>query len=182
MKGEGAYGINIPIVDLCGEEIAIGIQCDAGKILTRTGSRAQIGICGFSGKQITEQTKNGEFQQGVTISWVGNTSPRVPTSSFAGEIQAVFYGFDMARMLKGLTAELLFGNLGAEIPTYVGNDNSASVYQVDSVNTVTNKKRLNNFLGGNREELENTERLSIGYIPGGMNTSDGLIKSMTGLN
>ena len=30
----------------------------------------------------------------------------------------------------------------------------------------------------NRGELENTEWLSIGYIPGGMNTSDGLTKSM----
>ena len=58
------------------------------------------------------------------MSWVSNKSPRVPTSSYAGEIQAVFYGFDMARMLKGLLAELLIGNIGVEIPTYVRNDNS----------------------------------------------------------
>ena len=61
------------------------------------------------------------------------------------------------------------------------NDNSTVVYQVGSVNTVTNEKRLNNFLESNREGLENTERLSIGYIPGWINTSDGLIKSTTGV-
>ena len=61
------------------------------------------------------------------------------------------------------------------------NDNSAAAYQVDSVNTGANEKRLNNFLESNRGELENTEWLSIGYIPGGMNTSDGLTKSMAGV-
>ena len=72
--------------------------------MTRAGSKAQIGICGFLRRQIKEQTKNGAFQQGITISRVSNKSPRVATSSFSGGIQAVFYGFDMARMLKGLMA------------------------------------------------------------------------------
>ena len=61
-----------------------------------------------------------------------------------------FYGFDMARRLEGLLAELLFGNIGAGIPTYVRNDNSAVAYQVDSSNTVANEKRLNGFLDSNR--------------------------------
>ena len=56
----------------------------------------------------------------------------------------------MARALKGLMGEILFGDTGAKIPTYVRNGNSAVVYQVDSANTVTNGKRLNNFLGSNR--------------------------------
>ena len=72
------------------------------------------------------------------VSWVSDKSPRVATSSFPGEIQAVFYGFDMARMLKGLMAELLFGNIGVGIPTLAINDNSTVVYQVGSVNKVTN--------------------------------------------
>ena len=83
-------------------------------------------------------------------------------------------------MLKGLIAGILFGNLWVEIPTYVRNDNSEVVYQAHSINTVTNAKRLNNFLESNRG-FENTERLSIGYIPGGMNTTDGLTKSATGV-
>ena len=60
----------------------------------------------------------------------------------------------MARMLKGLSSELLRGNLGVEIPTYVRNDNSTAAYQVDSADTVTNGKRLNGFLDSNRVELE----------------------------
>ena len=79
----------------------------------------------------------------------------------------MFYGFDMARMLKGLLAELLFWDIGAGIPTYVRNDNSTAVYQVDSANAVTNEKRLNSFLESNRGELERDNWLSIGYIPGG---------------
>ena len=38
-----------------------------------------------------------------------------------------FYGFDMARMLKGQLAELVFGNMGAGIPAYVRSDNSDAV-------------------------------------------------------
>ena len=93
----------------------------------------------FLRKQITEKTKNVEYRQGIAVSLVGNKSPRASASSYAWEIQASFYGRDMARMLEGLSEELMFGNIGAEIPTYVRNDNSDSVYQVDSVNTATNE-------------------------------------------
>ena len=136
----------------------------------------------FLRKQITDRAGNVEFRQGIAVSRVSNKSPRVATSSFAGEIQAVFYGFDMARMLKGLLAELLFGSVGAEIPTYVRNDNSTAVYQVDSADTVTNAKRLNGFLQINRGGLERNKWLSVGYIPGGLNTSDGITKSMSSAN
>ena len=78
--------------------------------------------------------------------------------------------------------ELLFANIGVEIPTYVRNDNSTAVYQVDSPNTVTNGERLNGFCESNREELERTKWLSVGYIPGGLNTSDGLTKDMYSAN
>ena len=119
------------------KETAIEIHCDAGKILDKAGSRAQIGVCGFLRRRITEHTKNAEYQQGVDVPWVSSKSPRVSTSSFAGEIQALFYGFDMERMLEGLLEELMFWNVGVEIPTYVRSDNSDAVYRADSVNTVT---------------------------------------------
>ena len=96
------------------KEIAVGIHCDAGQILTRAGNRAQIGICGFVRKQNFKKTDVEEFHQGVAISWVINKIPRVITSEEAGGIQAVFYGFDMAMMLKGLLSELLFGNVGVK--------------------------------------------------------------------
>ena len=52
--------------------------------------------------------------------------------------KALFYGFDMSSMLKGLLAELMSGNMGAVIPTYVRSDNSDAANHVGSVNTVTN--------------------------------------------
>ena len=53
-------------------------------------------------------------------------------------------------MLKGLLAELLFGNIGVEIPTYVRNDNYGIPQQVESTKSVSNGKRLNWFLERNR--------------------------------
>ena len=95
-------------------------------------------------KQITERerTKNVEFEHGIAVSWVSNKSPRASTSSYERGVQASVYGFDMAMTLKGLLDGLMFGNMGVGIPTYVRSDNSDAAYQVDSVNTVTNEKRL----------------------------------------
>ena len=113
--------------------------------MTKAGSRAQIGTCGFLRKKITDQAENVEFRKGIDVSCVSNESRRVPTSSFAVAIQAV-YGFEMSRMSKGLLSELLFGDIGVKIPTYVENDNSTAAYQVDSANAVANGKRLNGLL------------------------------------
>ena len=55
----------------------------------------------FYAKAEIEFAEVGEFHQGVAISWVSNKSPMVTTSKEAWDIQAVFYGFDMAMMLKG---------------------------------------------------------------------------------
>ena len=64
----------------------------------------------------------------------------VTTSKEAGVIQAVFYGFYMAGMLKVLLSELRFGNIGARIPTYVRSDNYKITQQVESTKTVSNEK------------------------------------------
>ena len=101
-----------------------------GGILTKAGSSAQIGICGSPRKQIAEGTKNVGYRKVIAVSCVTNKSPTAPTSSYVG-IQALFYGFDMARMLKGRLSELTFGNMGLAIPTYARNDNSDALYQVD---------------------------------------------------
>ena len=77
-------------------------------------------------------------------------------------IQAV-YGFEMAGLLKGLVPDLLFGDIGAEIPTYVRNDNCAIMYQVESTKSVSNEKRRNGFLESNRG-LGNNSRRSLWYI------------------
>ena len=96
----------------------------------------------------------------------GNESQRAITSSYAGETQSLFYVFDMAMMLKGLLAELTFGNMGAAIPTYVRNDKQDAVYQADSVNTTTNEKRLSGYLESNREELRQMNGWALGILLG----------------
>ena len=73
-----------------------------------------------------------------------------------------------------MLAELLFGNVGCSINTYVRNDNSDAAFHMDSVNIAANGKRLNGFLESNREELLLNPWLGVGYIPGELNTSDGL--------
>ena len=94
----------------------------------------------------------------------------------------MFYGFDAARFIKEMLAELLFGNVGCSINTYVRNDNSDAVYHMESMNTVTNEKRLNGFLESNRGELLLNPWLGVGYIPGGLNASDSMAKSMSSVN
>ena len=59
----------------------------------------------------------------------------------------------MAMMLKGLLDELLFGNIGVGISTYVRNDNLKILRQVESSKSVATEKRLSGFLESNREEL-----------------------------
>ena len=44
-------------MDLAEEDIEIEAHCDAGQILTKTGSRDKIGIFGFIRNKITEKTK-----------------------------------------------------------------------------------------------------------------------------
>ena len=88
--------------------VAIEMRCGAGNFFEKTGSRAKIGVCGFFGGGITDRTKNGAVQHVVAVSWVSGECPRVSTSRFSGEIQAVFYGFDMTMILKGIMPELLF--------------------------------------------------------------------------
>ena len=150
-----------------------------GEILTKTASRAQIGIWGFPRHRNSEKTKNVELRRGISVSWVNNKCPVAPTSSCAGEMKALFYGFNMATMLKGPLSELTFGNMGVEIRTYARGDKPDVTYQVDSVNTATNGERLNGSLESNLAELGENNCLIVGYIHGDINTSDGLTKSLS---
>ena len=68
------------------------------------------------------------------------------------------------------------------IPTYVRIDNSDALYQVDTVYTMNGEKRLNVFLESNREGIEQNNWLRVGYIPGGVNTSDGITKILSSVN
>ena len=110
----------------------------AGGILTKTGIRAQIGIFGVCEEQITEQPKMSSVS--IVFLYPGRVTKVQRRQHLVTQgAQALFYGFDMARMSKGLLSGLAFGNMGVEIPTYVRNDNSDALYQAGSVNTVANE-------------------------------------------
>ena len=85
-------------------------------------------------------------------------------------------------MLKGMLSELWFGDTGVAIPTHVRNDNSTLVYQIGPVRKVAKAKRLDCCLESNREELGNDNWMIVVYIPGGVNTSDGLTKATSSAN
>ena len=79
-------------------------------------------------------------------------------------------------ILKGLLAELIFGNIGVEILTYVRNDNLKILQQVGSIKSVSEKKRLSGFFESNRGELENDPWLNLGYVNKRLNISGNLTK------
>ena len=84
--------------------------------------------------------------------------------------------------LKGMLSELTFGGIWVGIPTYERKDNSDAVYQVNSLNTVNNARRLSGLPGSNRVELGKNDWLSVGYISGDMSTSGGLNKAISSAN
>ena len=55
---------------------------------------------------------------------------RVETSSYAGEIQAAFRGFDTVLFLRSLLAGLLIGNENVDVWAKVRNDNPIVVEHV----------------------------------------------------
>ena len=62
----------------------------------------------------------------------------------------------MAVMLKGLLSELLFGNIGVAIPTYVRNDNYRITQQAESTKQVHNGKDrmvFSRVIGGIRKQF-----------------------------
>ena len=69
-------------------------------------------------------------------------------------------------MLNVILSELLFGNMGAAIPTYVRNDNADAAYQVDSSNSVTSEKRLIGLIERNRGNRKRTNGRARGISRG----------------
>ena len=51
---------------------------------------------------ISEDAKNKEYRDGKPAAWASGERLTVSTSSYSGEIQAIFYGFDTARFYRSL--------------------------------------------------------------------------------
>ena len=116
-------------------EVAIEINCGAGRISTKVGDRAEIGICGFTRHRESDCFGLDEARRVVAISWVGNRMPRDTTSKEAGAIQAVLR-FRYGRGVEGHLGGTTFGNIGLSIQTYVRGDSYAILRQAESTESV----------------------------------------------
>ena len=78
-----------------GNEMAIDAHCDACGILTKGGIISHIGICGFLMDSVNGGV--GKYKNctcAIPIDWSGGGGLMVETSSYTGEIQDAFRGFD----------------------------------------------------------------------------------------
>ena len=76
-------------------EIAIEVLRDACDILTKWGMRRSV--CAAPQRKVNDRNKDKTYLLGAPIAWSIGGSLTVATSSFAGELQAVFRGCDTAR-------------------------------------------------------------------------------------
>ena len=94
--------------------------------------------------------RDKSYLGGLPIDWDSVVILNVETSSYAGEIQDLFLGFDTSRCLKITLSGLSFGNGNIATETRIRNDNSGVVEHAHSINSVANERRLGGFLESNR--------------------------------
>ena len=94
--------------------------------------------------------KDKSYLGGIPIAWPGGGVLAVATSSYAGEIQAAYHGFDTSRYLKSTISELLFGNGNISIGAMVRNDSSSVVEHVYPINSAAQGRMSNGALESNR--------------------------------
>ena len=78
----------------------------------------------------------------IPLEWDSGGSLGVMTSSYAGEIEAAFRGFDTSRFLKSMISELTYGNENVDISTRIRNGNPRVVEHARSINSVTKGRRF----------------------------------------
>ena len=78
-----------------------------------------------SNEGVIASGKNDAYLGWAPISWSSGKSHMAETSSYEGQIQAVFYGCYTVRFLKISVADFLFGNEGVDVETRVRNGNSS---------------------------------------------------------
>ena len=94
--------------------------------------------------------KDKRYPGGAPIARASGKSLAVATSSYAGEIQDVFRGFDTARFLKSTLSALLFGDGNRSIWARMPSDNSSVVGNALSINSATKERMSNGCLESNR--------------------------------
>ena len=114
------------------------------------------------------------------VSRLSNKSPRVSTSSYAGDARIVLR-LRHGQNVKADIISVTIRKYRRIVPTYVRNDNSDSAYQVETAATVTNERRINGLLESNRGDRK-AQMVESGIYPGNINPPDGLTKSLSIFN
>ena len=102
LKSDGRITRQAACLDWEDGAIAIEVRRDSGDIMANKSSTAQIGICGFLSKSITDDAKNPENHDGIPAAWSRVGVHRVATSSYSGSIHAIFYGCDTSLCPRGM--------------------------------------------------------------------------------
>ena len=119
--------------------VEIEIRCDAGQILTKQVVGPSQEFATSLETKSTERTKARTFIPGQRFRGQAVGALDQLHLVMREKTNHYFYGFDTARFPKEMLAELLFGNVGCSISTYVRNDNSDAVYRMESTNTVADE-------------------------------------------
>ena len=122
------------------DDIRVVVHCD-GSLMNAERSKTQLGIMGMIMSKSEMIKKDAERSmkyektkietyptlRAVPIYWGSFKSPRVATSTFGAELQAIFHAVDLGTMLRCLVSGLVFGQPRVEIQVDVRNDGLMSL-------------------------------------------------------
>ena len=179
LKSDCEITIRYPIAEWGESEMGIGVHRDDGNILSKGAGRSHIEICGFNREEAHGRNKDKSRLGGIPIVWDIGASLRGSTSSYGGEIQSAFRGFDTARFVKSTLSGLICGNENVAIETRMRNGKPIVVEHLRSINPITKERRQNGSRESNIEKLEANPWLALSHIEGPLNIPDEMPKSAT---
>ena len=149
------------------EDIRLVVHCD-GSLMNAERSKTQLGIIGMIMSKTEaikyDPKKLGEFQpkefktyptlRAGPIYWGSFKSPRVATSSFGAELQAIFHAVDLSTMLRCIVSELTRGHPRGDVQADVRNDGLNVINCVHGLTNIQQEKRLTATVETLREAIK----------------------------
>ena len=173
--------------------LQIQVHCDSGSISGIEKFKSQTGIMAvITSKEAIKKKPTNELREqfntlakkkakceayidACPIMWQSSKTERVATSSFAGEIQAIYTAIDLGSVLR-----TLYGHSKGKINVVVKNDNMGLVHRINSITAMPQERRLNSTLQSIREAILQGDVDDCQWISGLVNLANPLTKSTTG--
>ena len=180
------------------DDLQIQVHCDSGSISGIEKFKSQTGIMAvITSKEAIKKKPTNELREqfntlakkkakceayidACPIMWQSSKTERVATSSFAGEIQAIYTAIDLGSVLRTLFSELLYGHSKGKVNVVVKNDNMGLVHRINSITAMPQERRLNSTLQSIREAILQGDVDDCQWISGLVNLANPLTKSTTG--